>query len=245
MEHLNYCRQVNKQFLEIIAEESSRGFLPGKPKFDTGQYGATCRAIEDAEKFLLPDGGTLWSEKTFATMDDSVVLKLPSKVIAIEFSNTVSSVITKCLCIAFEDTIEKTIWVRLVLWHSQHKRWQVHAPVCFPNVNYFQGQDLDEQGNRIVKLHVDDFNLQPAHKMGAWTLLSFLNALQCSNVCTELSLAKYNAKVDTPFHDYKILKLENGGVNSRRVVTSEFRGGTVVRIVYGKIWVNDVMEAAK
>lgn len=233
MEHLNYCRKIRRQFVEII-ESANR------ETFDTGQYGATCRAIDDAEKFLLPDGGTLWSDKTFASMDDSIVLELPSKVIAIEFSNYAANVITKCLCIAFENTEENTIYSRLVLWNSKELRWRLFTPVCFPNVDYFQGDasDLDASGNRIVKIHVDGFDIGPPHRIAAWVVLSFMHALQCSNVRTEISLANQSAKTKIPFDSYKILKITSDAPG-RRFVTEDFGTGTVIKTPEGKVWVKD------
>jgi hypothetical protein len=78
MEHLNYCRQMTKQFLVDISQ-------PGANK------AMLAHAIDLAAastKFILPDGGRLVDDPLLKGIDESQPLRLPYPFIALEYSRS-------------------------------------------------------------------------------------------------------------------------------------------------------------
>lgn len=78
MEHLNYCRQMVKQF-EMDVSSLNKG---------EKQLLIHCIGLaRSSQKFLLPDGGTLYVDTEFRALDETVPLRLPYPEVAIPLTN--------------------------------------------------------------------------------------------------------------------------------------------------------------
>lgn len=263
MHHLNYCRQMVKQFNEQLHFDIS---LPGvAPAQYRSLQKQALKFAAKAEKFILPAGGyVLEDEYQLRALDDGgTVVRLPFPTIALEYEYP-EEVVTdgerspKRVIFAFEVMDGSGAFFLGFMPVSYIERlgsWQVY-PVCFFHEGeYFQrdsAHDLpvlrvysDLPFEKYPQLH-DDMVSE------ARVLLGFLNTLACSNVEVVRSSAGSTRKAmgkkgALPFDDYHLLMVRsrvdaNAGcpqAGSHRSPREHLRRGHIRRLQDGrKLWVN-------
>ena len=252
MEHLNYCRRMVRDFNALLAEPTAH--TPNSPVDMT-----LCIKLAGlSRKFLLPEGGLLLDDKELRALDESGTLNLPFPEIALEFA-TPDTMGSRTIVFARErgEVIELTRatcvegfgWI--VLNHSRDGGGLLRsgyldrhsAPHGMPTIklrnNSGEYAELDEP--------IGD----------TYVLLSFLNALSCSNVSIEESQPRKLNKAPKhalPFDSYHILTIDTGecgvempkGVGeTHRSPREHLRRGHIRRLAAGRrIWVNAAVIAA-
>lgn len=245
MQHLNYCRQMTKQF---TAMKSVPSLSPeAKRRMDV------CLVVAAAsEKFILPDGGHLLMDSELRALDADMPLHLPFKVVALEFfvpeggaaslgkhRSTKRIVFAaqsdeKLMCMSAHYMDHRGTWEpgwRFNIDRMKFLNRNVSGPNGEPRIIFEQDDGIDS-----------DVGIEPS------VVLSFINALQCSNVRAELSKGQERGKVKTalPFDDYHILTIGGhtpsvsvGHVGSYRSPREHLRRGHIRRYESGmKVWVN-------
>lgn len=254
MEHLNYCRQMVKQFSASIAEKN----------FPAENKRILSHAIDLAnvsQKFLLPDGGRVYDDPEYRALDESEPLRLPYKFIALEYSRRTKTerdagkehFSTKAIVFARER--DEDIALTPIIWIDSHGIWGPMPEISIPKVGYLdRSQTIG--GYTAVNIRMQQIGI-PVSDYGdeVGAMLCFLNVLRCKNVHTERSEPKNNGKKiksAIPFDTYHILTIDapsgccgssaSGGHRSPR---EHLRRGHIRRLSDGRrIWVNATVVAA-
>jgi hypothetical protein len=268
MEHLNFCRQMVKQFTAEAA-------IPSVSQ-EVKQFKSHCIDLARAsQKFILPDGGRLYDDPDYKALDETVPLSLPYPLIAIEFSRSPDYVDahkhrvagntqpTKALLFARER--EDAIAITVVVWAGFAGVWAPYPEVAIPRTNYLdRAQRLN--GYTAVKLAQNpaaNFYGRPIpgsdymDEVGA--LLCMLNILQCKNVHVEKSEVSKTRKAmqagkkgALPFDTYHLLTIDVPGkagagaaTGGHRSPREHLRRGHIRNLADGRrIWVNATVVAA-
>lgn len=266
-EHLNYCRQMVKQF-------SAEVKAPFAPPWVT-QFKSDCIGLARAsQKFILPDGGMPYDDPAYRALDDSTPLSLPYPTIAIEFTRSPEFVGGRAHRIAgnwqppkallFARERGDAIIVTVVVWLPSANLWAPYPEVCLPRVGYLH-RTSGAGGRTLVKLapaHGGSFHqsLIPGsdYMDEINALLSMLNILQCRNVRVEKSevskarKAMHAGKKNAlPFDSYHILCLDvppeaddGAAAGGHRSPREHLRRGHIRRLADGRrIWVNATVVA--
>lgn len=255
MEHLNYCRQMVKQFTQALAEGiGHREILQS----------AMIKA-QASQKFQLPEGGRLYDDPLLRALDDAEPLTLPYKNIALEYPRQTYQVkegqIRSSKAIIFAEQHENEIWAFPVSWFDAEKIWAPLAGFAIPRANFFcEGSRSD--GRPAFKIIMEDASPAFAKqwldniKDEASALICFLNILQCSNVHIKRSEPKHTGKkvkAALPFDTYHILTVDvakgeagtGAATGSHRSPREHLRRGHIRRLQDGRrIWVNATIVAA-
>lgn len=253
MEHLNYCRQVVRQFEQALKnpEHPYRSILEEKISI-----------IAEAQKFQLPCGGRLHDDKTFKALDETRRLHLPFPVIAIEYQRAKDK---ESDCVAEgEGRSSKTIivakehedWIvlHIIIWIDHLETWGPMPEIAIPRVNYLNRKTINESGRtgilalpRDITIPMSDYQ----DELGAF--LCFLNILQCANVHTESDRPrplKNGAKNALPFDEYHYLTIskysetendarrESKETGNHRSPREHLRRGHIRRLSRMMVWVN-------
>lgn len=268
MEHLNYCRQMVKQF-------TSQAGIPSVSA-EMKAYKSHCIDLARAsQKFILPDGGRLYDDPEFKALDESETLSLPFPLIAMEFTRTQEFVAAqpeqvrdavfqpkKALLFARER--EDAIAITVVVWAEHVGIWVPFPEVAIPRVGYLDRTMRGPTGRVGIKVAANQrADFQPPlqdymDEIGA--LLCMLNVLSCKNVHIEQSHpGKVRAamaagkKGALPFDSYHVLMIDSpkaddgssGAGSSHRSPREHLRRGHIRRLGDGRrIWVNATVVAA-
>ncbi len=254
MEHLNYCRQMVKQFTNTIRD----------PSFPDENRKKLSHAIDLAiasKKFILPDGGAVYDDPEYRALDENEEIHLPYEFIALEFNNPkpekFDGMIWATKTIIFARERDDNIVITPVFWIESNNIW---APL--PEISIFKTHYIDRgvlvKGRisfRAVKSDPRVPSLDYATEL--WSLFCFLNILQCSNAHIEESKprkAGKKTKGAIPFDTYHVLTIDIGkrdeGVSgasggSHRSPREHLRRGHIRRLADGRrIWVNATVVAA-
>lgn len=260
MEHLNYCRQMAKQFramadIQLVTTEM-------KERMETCVAWAAA-----AEKFMLPRGGHLIEDSELRALDESGNLRLPFPFVALEYQCQPDAVAsrssTKRIVLAAER--ESGITFQSVVWMDSVGLFQPYAPFRLENGNYLR-RDLIADG--VPSLVVRDLHFSAANETTqterddclyeARALLGFINALSCANVHIERSGPKRTGKKvksALPFDTYHVLTIDVGrrgnedpcaGGRDHRSPREHLRRGHIRRLADGRrIWVNATVVGAR
>lgn len=251
MEHLNYCRKVLEQFEAMAAVPS----VPEEKREVVLHVIDLCRA---SQKFLLPEGGTLFDDDELRALDDSQPLHLPYQFIALEYierwkNNDGVQVLARRILFVREGV--DGLYVKPAAFIQHNGFWAVKNDFRIPLTGY-----LDRSNKNSVVIKIDykkSANYQDGSLKDAITVFSFLNALACSNVRIERSeprKAGKKIKAALPFDTYHVLTIDAGkspgtgsgliGV-SHRSPREHLRRGHIRRLEDGRrIWVNATVVAA-
>ena len=261
MEHLNYCRQIRKQFQSLD--------VSGATPLIRGTYAGALYFAGVAEKFLLPMGGRINEDRQYRALDESERLRLPYPVIALEYykdrtlpiaTGTIRS--SKSVCFAAETNYRARdldhITIIAVAWLDERKYWTALPPVYIPVTGYLDRSRISKNGwvASVLRLSDDRVPLSDySDEVG--TLLCFLNILQCSNVETEISKPKkeHGGKSIEPalkFDSYHILTIAKNRSSSgashsstHRSPREHLRRGHIRVCASGiKTWVNAAVIGA-
>ena len=186
MKPLNYCRHLHSQYTA----------LQNKPMPDRAVelMARAKEVVNRSVKFILPPNGTLLEDNQLKALGDDR-LNLPYPVIALEFASEQSVHIegssqesSKHIIFAVDVPGEDWILILVCDYLNADDLWATAGYFGIPIMNYvdrtkgggglplvamadLSGQ-LDQSPTEIHATYVDD----------VWRLLSFLNALACSNV---------------------------------------------------------------
>lgn len=266
MEHLNYCRQMSKQFAVGVKNPAIRSDVRG--------FMSHCIDLAKAsQKFMLPDGGRIYDDPDFRALDEEVPLSLPYPLIAVEFTRSDEYVSghkfrhatnaqpRKSLLFARER--DDCIVMTVVVWAENAGMWAPYPEIAIPRTHYID-RNIRSNGYaciRVMQNTADDLDV-PLQDYGdeCGALLSMLNVLQCNNVHIEQShpsklkrmQASGKSKRALPFDSYHILTISapsehsgdgcNGGHRSPR---EHLRRGHIRRLGDGrKVWVNATVVGA-
>jgi len=230
---MNYCRQ--------IANETQRAICNANLKVcEMKNLIDTLALCSNSTKFLLPVNGILLDDPELRALDDSAEFRLPYPTIALEWrqqsqdENTITHY-SKCVLFAVEEP--KEIVCRPLKFVDAVGKWAIAREFRMPRIRTIR---REEKGPMMV-INTTDISLGEDAQKDAPVLLSFINALQCSNVHTERLPARKptkNAKTTIPFDEYRILTIDvsrsdagdaNGRGGTHRSPREHLRRGHIVR----------------
>lgn len=244
MHHLNYCRQMTKQFSSAMT-----------PNCEPHRREVLSHMVDLAaasQKFLLPFGGRIFDDNEYRALDETIPLRLPFPFIALEYARpneAPEGSMQSSKAILFARERDDGIVVAPVSWIDHAGLWGPLPEAWIPSVGYLDR--TTRMGGIVatrIKLADERVGIENyADEVGA--LLQFLNALQCANVTLERSAVgkvKKAMRKALPFDDYHILKIQgragegaaHGSADSR-TPREHLRRGHIRCYENGlKIWVN-------
>jgi hypothetical protein len=250
MQHTNYCRQM---LIDLQAEAALANLEPDL-KVDVDIFINLCRL---SQKFMLPLNGELLPDNEVRALDDSVPLRLPHALVALEFVE--QSVSSKgntgtCKVVLFCIDGEDSIYLRSAVSYSSNGSWMINRRlVCIPKTNFLDRSDPKRVKVNFYSEGEDSFEVAFGTVK---TVLCFLNALACSNVRVHASMPKKTGKkikAALPFDTYHVLTVELPGRSSARAgldgphrsPREHLRRGHIRRLADGRrVWVNATVVAA-
>lgn len=252
MEHLNYCRQMTKQFANAIA-------IPSFPAENRRILSHAMDLAQASQKFLLPEGGRLYDDAEYRALDESEPLKLPYPIIALEYKRSGSASnedgLTSTKAILFARERDSAIVLMPVIWVDHMGMWSPMPEAAIPRVGYLDRTSVIGGYTAIKMQRADDRIPLSDYSDEAGALLCFLNVLQCKNVHLERSEPKKTGKkikAALPFDAYHVLTIDvpgNAGhgtaIGGHRSPREHLRRGHIRRLGDGRrIWVNATVVAA-
>jgi hypothetical protein len=261
MQHLNYCRQVIKQF-------STEVQIPLLKEFKNH----CIDLAKESQKFILPDGGRFYDDPELKALDELETLHLPFPCIAIEFTRSKEYLAT-CppeaagryqpdRTLFFAKEFDDHIALTMLVWAMDIKKWIPYPQAGIPRTNYLDrtvkvngrvGIKVIPPENKIMGFEMTDYD----NEVGA--LFGLLNVLSCRNVHTEKSLPKktgiaMNAgkKNAVPFDAYHYLVIDTPKSSTPATIgmghaspREHLRRGHIRRLADGRrIWVNATVVSA-
>lgn len=205
IEPLNYCRQIM-----ILARNRAEATLVSRAEREQSlRLMDLCAA---SQKFLLPYGGHILDDRELRALDDSFPLRLPHTFIALEFLEHLEGdgqrVQAKRVVFARED--KDDIFILPFAWLPQHGEWATAPTLRLPKTGYLDRSVKGETGFFAACVGGAETRDQVKHN-DVSVLLSFCNALQCSNVGTERIEPRRpgkKAKNGLPFDTYHVLTID-------------------------------------
>lgn len=195
-----------------------------------------------SNKFLLPEGGLLLEDNEFRAIDESVPIRLPYPFVAFEFLAKLKSG-KNFKIVLFCREHEDEIYIRTAVFNEAAGYWVFKKECSIPVTGGIDRSENPRNPTIVSYIQPDD----EASEYFVKVVLSFINALACSNVKIERSNApKQKVKSALQFDSYHILTIDravNGGNNStggsHRSPREHLRRGHIRRLADGrKIWVN-------
>lgn len=267
MEHLNFCRQMVKQF-------TSEAGIPSVAA-EMKAYKSHCIDLAKAsQKFMLPDGGRLYDDPEFKALDESEMLSLPFPLVALEFTRSKEYVAAQigeirehvaqpAKSLLFARERDDAIAITVVAWAEHVGLWVPFPEVAIPRVGYLDRSMRSSTGRVAIKVA---FNKNSAFQPSAQdymdeigALLCMLNILSCKNVHIEKSHpGKVRAamaagkKGALPFDSYHVLMIDppaqtepGAATGGHRTPREHLRRGHIRRLADGRrIWVNATVVSA-
>lgn len=254
MEHLNYCRQMVKQFSTDIRK-------PGFPEENRGIMSHAIDLAQASQKFLLPDGGRIYDDMEYRALDENEPLSLPYPFIALEYARqrnvtTEEAETYSSKVIIFARQRDDAIVFLPVIWLDRYGVWGPMPEAAIPRTGYLD-RTKTFNGYTAIKIAIADPRLSLSdYSDEAGSLLCFLNILQCRNVHTERSEPKSSGKkikAALPFDSYHVLTIDapiaescqGAATGTHRSPREHLRRGHIRRLSDGRrIWVNATVVAA-
>lgn len=211
-EHLNYCRHLRKQITAQLAIPS----LNQTQRVVANHVLDLCAA---SQKFILPDGGFLLFDAEFRALSADVPLHLPHSFVALEFYLDAGRTKHERLILFVREHRDEPVLVLTIVYFDRTDgTWKTFPSCRIPVTGYFgQGQTdaTGKDGLRFFYLLKDDqvAGIEALTNQAVSCVLSFLNALECSNVRIERSEPrKAGKKIKTaiPFDTYHVLTIDVG-----------------------------------
>lgn len=241
MEHLNYCRQITRQF-------ASRVESPSSTSEQRARLGHVIDLARLAQKFILPIGGHLFKDAEFRALDEDVPLKLPAPLIAIEFASApiapsarqaAEGLESTSGCVVFAREHDDRIVITYAVKYTSDGVWGV-LPDASIELTEFIDRSAAKGGRVPMHVRLTDVSADSRnYGRPVGVLLGLLNALACSNVHMERSEPKKGVKVKRalPFDTYHVLMVDvpshhtggGAGGGSHRSPREHLRRGHIVR----------------
>lgn len=251
MEHLNFCRNLTKQYAAIVE-------VPGLDETFRARMNHAMDLAAASQKFLLPDGGLLLDDPELRAIDGNLPLRLPHHFLALEFLHADDEdrpdVLTKRIVFARE----RGDFVHLSgAGFEAHSALWVWMPECaIPMQDYLDRSA--PSGRAAVRFRpLAPWDAGPdCYPLYLKVFMCFLNALACSNVHvarSEPRKAGKKVRAALPFDAYHVLTInvpgragERGGfAGPHRAPREHLRRGHIRRLTDGRrIWVNATVVAA-
>jgi hypothetical protein len=229
MEHLNFCR--NLLLSEVLSDTEDAANV-------------TRSRIASSVKFILPDGGVLIDDDELRALD-AAELRLPFQTVALEYQTDAG---TRCIALAWESDDGVVMQgLTAIDFPGRDRKWVVAGHEIL--------SAIDNQPGKRALLRFDGNDDSEEHYGQAWVLVSFLNALACSNVRIQTSGQKKSGKkikAALPFDTYHILTIDVPGkagdgfsTGGHRSPREHLRRGHIRRLADSRrIWVNATVVAA-
>lgn len=243
-EHLNYCRSAAKQFMNTLRNNDI-------PEDTRNACNNAVDLYTASQKFILPINGRLLDDPEFKALDENQPLTLPYPFIALEYTSegpVEPGFAPSSKRIVFARDREDGIVITVCPYFDHQQVWGIIPEYFIPKTHYLNRQIKDENGNiGILTYGPEEIRESVSDEVGS--LLSFLNALQCSNVHIEKSHPKkLNKKIKPclPFDTYHILTVDlpsqkhpsDGAGQQHRSPREHLRRGHIRRYPNGlKIWI--------
>lgn len=247
-QHLNYCRQMKRQMLDVLES----------PNIAQDVRDRSMEAIalaSQCQKFMLPYGGMLIDDLEMRALEGLETLSLPHQSIAIEYHADLSNEgvgESAPKRIVFAVDAGEVIVVKVAVCFAANGVWQVYPWIAL-------NKSLDEiqrkngsfrfSFRQFERENYDGFEMND-YRDEVTVLYGLINALSCSNVRAQKSVAKVAAKTKAalPFDDYHVLFVEtsardaSGGFlahSQHRSPREHLRRGHIRRLADGRrLWVN-------
>ena len=253
MKHLNFCRQLTKQAAEMTA-------VPSLPELQRSRLAHAMDLCRASQKFLLPDGGRLFHDIELRALDETERLRLPHPFVALEYRAVheaddpdMSELATRRIVFVRED--DEGVFITPAVCFDSNGIWWLMGECFVPAIHYLDRSNCKD-GAPFIKTRWPRGEDPRDYYDEVSTALSFLNALQCSNVHTERSEPKKagkKIKAALPFDTYHVLTIdvpgspgERAGVGgAHRSPREHLRRGHIRRLADGRrLWVNATVVAA-
>ena len=245
MEKTNFCRQLRKHLLsngEVMADRI---------------YNIKCSdflfKLQMYPKFILPEGGMCLKDNALKGLDENLELHLPYRNTIFEYLTTEVNNKTAIKVILILETIASRI--RVSIFEHDYRGWKYTELMEIPISGYITRENtgkpkiarwIDGNINYDKDVYLHNVNIISN------VVMSFLNALACSNIYIhkEQSKQPHKLKKDAlPFDDYHVLMLNNnhsneesGEHNSHRHPRQHLRRGHIRRYKSGiTIWINSMV----
>ena len=251
LQHPNFSRNMVKQFLPYLASSNP----------ELAPIWNVLGLAKKAQKFMLPEGGRLYDDRSLRALDENEPLRLPFPVIALEYHSDTTKqpadgelLVSRKIVFAREEADK--IVMTIVVWMDRDQQWYPFPEAALPLTGYLNRNVVSADGYVSIVFHAADPRVPMSDygdELGA--LLCFINALQCSNVHIERSEAKKpgkKIKAALPFDDYYVLDVDMPGKSAltsasgtHRSPREHLRRGHIRRLESGKrIWVNAAVIGA-
>lgn len=249
MQAMNYCRQMTPTFehaIRVLAESTDEKSIALR-----NEYMSALEIAQAAKKFTLPTGGRVIVDYELRGLGD-MELRLPFKTVALEYPVPSDGRMQKHVVLA-EEQDDRIVMQYVIGFEGDD--WIPAGRVHMPRTNYAK----DCGGYFYPEILVEnpecpeDLALEPAV-----AIISFLNALACSNVhIDKLPARKTNKKKrGLAFDEYHVLTIDvpgnvhghgSNGDGSGRSPREHLRRGHIRRLQSGmRVWVNAaVVNAGK
>ena len=256
MEHTNYCRSMTKQLDLVLASPNIQ-----RDRATAEKLNLIKTLAHLSTKFMLPVNGRFFEDDELKALDSDIEARLPHQVIALEFPIAKGAYLTdagqptKSVVFAWE--ADSDIQVRRCEFYEHAGSWCVNDQLAVPKVGAVLGL---ENGRRLIQARpVADPGFDARGPEEDWhaptVLLSFLNALACSNVRvarSEPKKAGKKIKAALPFDTYHVLTIDvlgkagdGAATGGHRSPREHLRRGHIRRLADGRrIWVNATVVAA-
>lgn len=247
MEHLNYCRQMVKQLTAVRQ-------IPSVGEDEKLRATHLIDLAGASQKFILPDGGMLLEDNELKALDGAESLRLPHPFVALEWPDT------KSIIFAREHESSGDIAVTAVVHNKTNGCWDEwktvymsntpHETICSRRDGKAEISCMADQS-----IHENDVASRAVRSV-LMVVLSFLNALQCSNVHIARSLPRSSGKkvkAALPFDTYHVLTVDVpgragdgvGATGSHRSPREHLRRGHIRRLSDGRrLWINATVVSA-
>jgi hypothetical protein len=260
MQPLNFSRQMVKQYRELVSVPGFGG--------DAQRLRHMIDLANASQKFMLPPGGRLLEDLEFRALDGATPLRLPYEFISLEWtedrpgdaygvSRDTDHLSTCPKRVLFARADEGVIRCTPNVWWQNQGFWTPLEDIGLPEV----GALLETEGGarRIAPVYSSKRQMELASDYidELSVLLSFLNALQCSNVHVErVEPSKVRKamlkKGALPFDTYHVLTIdvpskagEGAAAGGHRSPREHLRRGHIRRLGDGRrIWVNAAVIGA-
>lgn len=242
MEPLNFCRQIKKYFSDQRNRDRLLSYMPTLP-LDT-----FLKNVSSSIKFTLPPSGIILDDKRLKALEGLEELRLPYEHISLEFIDDTF----KAVIVAYDHP--KSDHILMFTWVCSNNIWEISTSIIIPKIDSL---NYGEDGKVRVVFFLSRFwlELEPYMTEGAeingtyavGILLSFLNAMACSNVRAEkLPIRKSSKKDALPFDEYHVLTIARAAGNGtgrahgeHRSPREHLRRGHVRHLSeIKKVWVN-------
>jgi hypothetical protein len=254
MQELNLCRQFAKDFF------NGRGLAPVKLAYQS-EHIRHPRDLEGAVKFYVPNDGISLEDPKLAGIIDSEI-HLPFPKVALEYirkdGDDIDYTVKHILLVEEEETI---ITVKTLIKRGTDLTWLPFPAFAVNKIGWNKGFSSNGLPNleilSTIPLALNKEKLRVFILDQMYCLLSFLNALSCSNVGHTKIRNSYDGKQKKgalPFDDYHILTLrqrEAGRFDSgirhldRHSPREHLRRGHVRHYPSGvKLWIEAVLVNA-